>query len=261
MSKHTKPRTRWVARLAPLAAAGLLASVAGPALAAGSSDQSASSQQDMQESQSSQSSGDNMQASQSGQNQTLDQLAQQQGQVSDFVHALEQTGMANALTEGGQKYTIFAPTNDALQSSDIQKLMQPGHQQELVKLLRAHIVADDVNPQMAQRIGKAKTIGGGSVDLTSQNGNLQVGDAKVVGSSVQQGNVRLYAINSVLKPGEFAAFENQPSGSSQQGSMNQSDQSGMNQSDQSGMDQGDMSDSPSHSDWDKNSSEPQSKPQ
>ncbi len=216
MSKDTReqPGRPGGARL--LAATGLAASlltgVALSAQAAGTNDSSASgeqsasggqmqSSQNTQSSQSMQSSQDS-QSTQSMQNQTLDQLAQQEGQVSEFIKALEQTGMANALT-GGNKYTIFAPTNDAFQSSgqDIQRLMQPGHQQELVNLLRAHIVADDVDPQMAQRIGKAKTIGGGTVDLSSKNGTLQVGDAKVVASNIQQGNLRLYAIDSVLPAG------------------------------------------------------------
>ena len=132
----------------------------------------------------------------------LGQLAEQQSDISEFVKAVEKAGMAEALTSGTQ-YTIFAPTNDALESdSRLQELMEsqdPQDRQELVNLLRSHIVADDVDAEMAKRIGKAKTVSGGEIELTAEGDKLMVGGNEVLTADIQQGNLRVHAIDGVLE--------------------------------------------------------------
>jgi glucan-binding YG repeat protein len=77
--------------------------------------------------------------------------------------------------------------------------MQPQNREELVSLLRAHIVADDVDQELASTIGKAKTIDGGEVDIQAENGELMVGDAKVVDAeSIEMDSLRIYPIDGVL---------------------------------------------------------------
>src|SRR5690606_17517780 len=67
-------------------------------------------------------------------------------------------------------------------------------------LLRAHIVADDVDQEMARNLTEARTIDGGSVSLSSEGEELMVGDAKVVETDIQEGSLRVYAIDGVLEP-------------------------------------------------------------
>jgi uncharacterized surface protein with fasciclin (FAS1) repeats len=143
--------------------------------------------------------------------QQFEQLAQQQGNLNTFVKALEEAGMADALV-GTTEYTIFAPTDEAFEQYDRspQELLAPENREELISLLRAHIVADDVDPQMARSIGQALTIDGGTVQLQAdqeQEDRFQVGQASVVDRDIQQNNLRIYAIDQVLQPSEFAAFE------------------------------------------------------
>lgn len=138
----------------------------------------------------------------------LSQLAEQESDISKFVEAVEKAGMAESLTSGTQ-YTIFAPTNDALESSDVKQLLEssdPQDQEELVNILRAHIVADDVDPEMAKTIGKAKTVGGGEIELTSEGEKLQVGGNEVVKADIQQDNLRVYTIDGVLEPTASASM-------------------------------------------------------
>ncbi|MFU8814752.1 MAG: fasciclin domain-containing protein [Pseudomonadales bacterium] len=139
----------------------------------------------------------------------LEQLAQQHGNLNTFIQAIRDAGMGDALV-GTTDYTIFAPTDEAFEQSDrsVEELLQPENREELISLLRAHIVADDVDPQMARNIGRALTIDGGTVDLQADEDRLQVGQATVVDQDIQQGNLRIYPIDQVLSPGEeFAAFE------------------------------------------------------
>src|SRR5690606_39593512 len=77
-----------------------------------------------------------------------------------------------SLTTLFRSYTVFAPTNDAWeQMSGLSKdeLMQPENREQLISLLRAHIVADDVDEQMARSLQQAQTIDGGrSEEHTSE---------------------------------------------------------------------------------------------
>jgi uncharacterized surface protein with fasciclin (FAS1) repeats len=180
MSKDTRIRVGWPARLSLILAAILLT----PALALANTETT-----EQQTSTSPEAS------------EALNELASQEGDISEFLKAVEKSGMADALT-GETKYTLFAPTNDAFEAdSELQALLESDDQQELVNVLRAHIVADDVDPEMAGTIGEAQTVDGGTISLTSEeDGTLKVGDASVVKSDIQQDNLRVYAIDSVLSP-------------------------------------------------------------
>lgn len=162
----------------------------------------------------------------------LDRLAQEHQDLETFIQAVNEAGMADALFEG-QSYTIFAPTNEAFESADrsVEELLQPENREELIALLRAHIVADDVDPQMAEQIGEAMTIDGGSVELQGSGEDLQVADARVVETDIQQGNLRIYAIDQVLSPspGTVATaddMQQQTGGTQQMASFEELDQDG-----------------------------------
>src|SRR5690606_276970 len=82
----------------------------------------------------------------------LDQLSEQNSDIEQFVEAIKTAGMDQSLTDG-TRYTLFAPTNDALEQMsgmDLEELMQPENRDQLVSMLRAHIVADEVDSQMAR---------------------------------------------------------------------------------------------------------------
>lgn len=158
--------------------------------------------------------------------QAVAKLAENNESLETFTKALEASGLAQALS-GSTQYTIFAPTNEAFENASersIDELMKPENRQELVELLRAHIVADDVDMDMAKRISEARTIDGGSIRLSSEQDKLQVGDSSVVESSIQEGNLRVYPIDGVLESrSEFAAFERDDQGQRDGRSDSQSD--------------------------------------
>ena len=141
-------------------------------------------------------------AGQSSGSQQLDQLAEENDDLSTFVEAVKAAGMAESLTDGTE-YTLFAPTNDAFEQMSglsTEELLMPENRQQLIDTLRAHIVADDVDEQLARTLQQAQTIDGGTVDIRAgeQEDELMVGDANVVESGIQAGSLRVYAIDSVL---------------------------------------------------------------
>lgn len=130
---------------------------------------------------------------------SLDQLSDEHGDVSKFVEAVKTAGLEDALTDG-TRYTIFAPNNEALEGEDLDELMSEENREDLVALLRAHIVADDVDAEQAKTLPEARTIDGGTVELSQEDDGLMVGDAKAMESDIELGNLRVYVIDGVLSP-------------------------------------------------------------
>jgi uncharacterized surface protein with fasciclin (FAS1) repeats len=143
---------------------------------------------------------------QAGGSASLDGIAQEHDDLSTFIEAVRAAGMEDSLT-GSTQYTVFAPTNDAweeMSGMSKDELMQPQNREQLIALLRAHIVADDVDEQMARSLPQAQTIDGGAVDLSAEDDSIRVGDARVVQDGIHEGNLRIYAIDSVLSPTALA---------------------------------------------------------
>lgn len=130
----------------------------------------------------------------------LDKIAEDHSDLSTFVEAVKAAGLAESLTDG-TSYTVFAPTNDAFEEEDMEELLKPENREDLVGLLRAHIVADDVDREMARTIGSAKTIDGGTIEIAVDEGDeekLMVGDASVMDDEIEMGSVRIYRVDAVL---------------------------------------------------------------
>jgi uncharacterized surface protein with fasciclin (FAS1) repeats len=136
-----------------------------------------------------------------GSDSDFDQLAEGNADLSKFIEAVKTAGLADALTSGTD-YTIFAPTDSALEGEDLESLMQPENRQELIALLRAHIVADDVSQELAGNIQQAQTIDGGTLDISMENEKLMVGDAEATeASGIEVANLRVYKVDQVLARG------------------------------------------------------------
>jgi uncharacterized surface protein with fasciclin (FAS1) repeats len=151
------------------------------------------------------------QGSRAAQAGSLSQLTEDHENLSTFVRALEETGLADSLT-GDTQYTVFAPTDEAFEDMgrSVDQLLSADNRQQLISLLRAHIVADDVSPEMARQLSEAKTLDGDTITLEQQDGKLMVGDASVVDSNIQHGSLRIYTIDEVLDRGESQVATSQP---------------------------------------------------
>lgn len=117
--------------------------------------------------------------------------------LEDFVEAVKAAGLAESLTDGTH-YTIFAPTNKALDDENLDVLLRPENRDALVALLHAHIVSDDVDWEAARKAGSATTIDGGTVSIAVDGDRLRIADTTTVDSSVVVGKLRVYPIDTVL---------------------------------------------------------------
>lgn len=131
-------------------------------------------------------------------------ITDQQDNLGTFVEAIKAAGLEDSLTDGTE-YTVFAPTDEAFEQAlesmgkTKEELLGADGREDLIALLRAHIVADDVDQEMARNLSEARTIDGGSVSLSSEGEELMVGDATVVETDIQEGNLRVYSIDQVLE--------------------------------------------------------------
>ena len=135
---------------------------------------------------------------------TFNMLSDEHDNLGTFVEAVRAAGLEDSLTDGTE-YTVFAPTDEAFEEAlesmgkTKEELLGADNREELISLLRAHIVADDVDSEMARNLEEARTIDGGTIDLSSEGEELMVGDASVVESDIQEGSLRVYVIDQVLE--------------------------------------------------------------
>jgi uncharacterized surface protein with fasciclin (FAS1) repeats len=134
---------------------------------------------------------------------TLERIAEEHEELSTFVRALEVTGLADSIA-GDTQYTVFAPTNDAFDElgRSTEQLLAPENREQLVAMLRAHIVADDVDREAAGRLNEALALNGETISLEERDGALKAGDASVRDDDVRHGNLRIYMIDELLDRGE-----------------------------------------------------------
>jgi uncharacterized surface protein with fasciclin (FAS1) repeats len=129
----------------------------------------------------------------------IEDLASERESLSTFVEAVRAAGMTESLT-GDRAYTVFAPTNEAFEEMSgltREELLAPENRDRLVELLRAHIVADDLDRDMAARIPEAMTLDGRSVRVEVEGERFMFGDAAVVDADIERGNLRIHAIDRV----------------------------------------------------------------
>lgn len=124
-------------------------------------------------------------------------LTDEHRDLGTFVEALRVTGLGDTLTDG-TAYTVFAPVNDAFED-DREDLLSDENRDELIELLRAHIIADDVDLERARTLDEALTVDGDTVDVAVEDDELMIGDARVVGADFRRGNLRVYPIDEVLE--------------------------------------------------------------
>lgn len=144
-----------------------------------------------------------------GRPERLDEIAAERDDLSIFVDALKAVGLDDALT-GETPYTVFAPTDEAFDATGVSRdeLLAPENREALIRMLRAHIVADDLDRTMAGNIGEALTVDGDTVSVDVEGDRFTVGDASVVEPDLVAGNLRVHVIDALLaRPQETAVAE------------------------------------------------------
>lgn len=131
-----------------------------------------------------------------------------------LVAAVKAAGLVQTL-EGPGPFTVFAPTNEAfhkLPAGTVDTLLKPENKAELTKVLTYHVVpgkltTKDIKKKIKMGGGKAelKTVEGGTLTATEQNGKIMLTDEKggtaiITIPNVIQSNGVIQVINAVLMP-------------------------------------------------------------
>lgn len=122
---------------------------------------------------------------------TVVSTLQSMGNFDTLVSALQQTGLAEELSQG--TYTVFAPTDDAFANADVSSMSG----EELRSVLMYHVVSDAVSFDQAVDAGSVSTLQGGSLSVS---GNGAVGQATVIEGNIDAGNGLIHVVDTVLIP-------------------------------------------------------------
>ena len=128
------------------------------------------------------------------------ETAVEAGSFQTLVAAVTAAGLADTL-KGKGPFTVFAPTDAAfakLPAGTIQGLL--ADKAKLTSLLTYHVVPGRVMAAEVVKVRSAKSVQGGNLKVSAENGTVTIDAAKVVQADVLASNGVIHAIDAVLSP-------------------------------------------------------------
>lgn len=119
-----------------------------------------------------------------------------------LVAAVKAGGLVDTLSGDGP-FTVFAPTDEAfakLPKGTLESLLKPENKDQLVAILKYHVVAGNVMAKDVVKLSKAKTVEGSNVKIKVADGKVKVNGANVVKTDVRSSNGVIHVIDSVILP-------------------------------------------------------------
>jgi hypothetical protein len=129
-------------------------------------------------------------------------VAEQAGSFNTLLAAVSAAELAGVLSSDGP-FTVFAPTDDAFKSlpeGTVENLLRPENRDQLVDILKYHVVSGRVYSEQAARAGMAKTLQGQPVEASVTADGLRINSAKVVQADLDTANGVVHVIDAVLLP-------------------------------------------------------------
>ncbi|WP_430453202.1 fasciclin domain-containing protein [Rhodopirellula europaea] len=119
-----------------------------------------------------------------------------------LVAAVKAGGLVETLSGEGP-FTVFAPTDEAfekLPEGTLESLLKPENKDQLVAILKYHVVSGKVPAKTVVTLDSAETLGG-KVNIEVKDGTVMLNDkTKVVKTDVMTSNGIIHVIDSVLLP-------------------------------------------------------------
>ena len=119
-----------------------------------------------------------------------------------LVAAVKAGGLVETLIGEGP-FTVFAPTDEAfekLPEGTLESLLKPENKDQLVAILKYHVVSGKVPAKTVVTLDSAETLGG-KVSIEVKDGTVMLNDkTKVVKTDVMTSNGIIHVIDSVLLP-------------------------------------------------------------
>lgn len=139
-------------------------------------------------------------------------LARTNPNLSTFVSLAEMAGMEAALNNAGTDFTVFIPVNEAFESlakEDYDRLTDPANKADLIKVLQAHVLPDNIMTSQFQNNQRIQTADGKNIDITVANAGgassmVTIGGARVVKPNVKASNGTVHIVDAVIMPTDNA---------------------------------------------------------
>jgi uncharacterized surface protein with fasciclin (FAS1) repeats len=119
-----------------------------------------------------------------------------------LVAAVKAAGLVETLSGKGP-FTVFAPTDEAfakLPEGTLESLLKPENKDQLVAILKYHVVPGNVTAKDVVKLSEATTAQGGKVKIAVKDGNVMVDNAKVVKADITSSNGVIHVIDAVILP-------------------------------------------------------------
>ena len=129
------------------------------------------------------------------------------GQFNTLLAAVDAAGLADVLSGPGP-FTVFAPTDDAfkaLPAGTVESLLKPENKQQLVDILKYHVVSGRIYDNDAVKAGRAKTLLGRSVQVGLSANGISINESSVVAKNIDATNGVVHVIDAVLIPSAMSS--------------------------------------------------------
>ena len=123
------------------------------------------------------------------------------GSFKTLAAALQAGGLVDALKSDGP-FTVFAPTDAAfakLPKGTVESLLKPENKDQLVAILKYHVVPGMVTAADVSKLDSAETLNGKSVEINTCKG-VKINNANVIKADIHTSNGIIHVIDSVLLP-------------------------------------------------------------
>lgn len=124
------------------------------------------------------------------------------GNFKTLAAALQAAGLVDVL-KGEGPFTVFAPTDEAfakLPAGTVEDLLKPENLDKLKAVLTYHVVAGKVAAADVVKLTNATTVNGADVNITVNDGNVDINDSTVVMADVMASNGIIHVVDTVLLP-------------------------------------------------------------
>ncbi|MEM8488801.1 MAG: fasciclin domain-containing protein [Bacteroidota bacterium] len=124
-----------------------------------------------------------------------------------LLAAVKTAGLADALSGAGP-FTVFAPTDDAfakLPAGTVEALLKPENRDQLVDILKYHVVEGRLYADDFFRRGRVNTLLDERVQVKYGDNAFRVNNANVISTDIEAGNGVIHVIDAVLLPNTGAS--------------------------------------------------------
>lgn len=120
-----------------------------------------------------------------------------------LLAAAKAAGLAEALASPKANFTVFAPTDAAfaaLPAGTVENLLKAENKDQLVAILKHHVVEGRVYADQAMKLDSAKTIGGTTLPLAISKESAKAGNANIVATDIEASNGVIHVVDAVILP-------------------------------------------------------------